>query len=140
MSWSQTYIQCQRNGDHGEVEAEQYVVFGETIGDELGTDEVDKVEVETHVDNGNDGLLAAVPYIIDADVSLTDLKPGRDPDTEDADVDGQHQSEDGPFQGSRLLLSDHEECDSVDDDLHDTLDLHDPKTKQEEDEPKALRR
>lgn len=90
---------------------------------------MDKVKVETHVDNGNDGLLAAIPYIIDADVVLVDLKPGRNPDTEDADVDGQHQGKDGPFQSSRLLLSDHEERDTVDDDLHDALDLHDPQTK-----------
>lgn len=32
----------------------------------------------------------------------------------------------------------HEEGDSVDDDLHDALNLNDPQAKQEEDKPKAI--
>lgn len=58
---------------------------------------MDKVKVETHVDDGDDGLFAAVPDVVDVDVRLADLQAGRDPDAKDADVDGKHDGKDGPL-------------------------------------------
>lgn len=60
------------------------------------------------------------------DIRLVDLKTGRNPDAEDADVDGQQDEEAQPLESSRIRTDNHEEANSVDDDLDEALHLRRP--------------
>jgi hypothetical protein len=51
---------------------------------------VDKVKVKTYINDGDDGLFAAVLDVVDVDVRLANLQAGRYPDAKDADVNGKY--------------------------------------------------
>lgn len=121
-----TYIKAERDKDQKQVDAVQRNVLSQAVVDKAGANEIDEVEVEAGVDNGEDDLLATVPDLVDEDVSVVDLQTGRDPNAKDADVDSQDDGEDGPLHLSCETLVDHEETDSVDDDLKNAVHFERP--------------
>lgn len=86
-----------------------------------------KIKVEGCVHDGEEDLFHAVPNFVDMYVLLTDLKASRNPDTENADVDGQEDCEASPLEYSSISTDNHEQADSVDDNLNQTLNLYRPK-------------
>lgn len=79
----------------------------ESVVDEASSHKADKVNVETYINNTEDGLLGTIPNVIDVFPGLVDLKPSRDPNDENANVDDQDDGEDGPFQLGDLSSVDH---------------------------------
>jgi hypothetical protein len=64
-------------------------VLLETVGYQALLDNVDKVEIEDGIHDGEDDFFASIPNLVETDVSLADLESGGDPDAKDADVDGE---------------------------------------------------
>lgn len=50
---------------------------------------MNEVQVQASIDDEENALLDAIPNIIDADKSIADLQSCGNPDTKDADVDGE---------------------------------------------------
>lgn len=64
-------------------------VLLEAVGYQALLDDVDKVDVERGIHEGEDDLFASIPDLVEMDVALADLKSGGDPDAKHTDVDGQ---------------------------------------------------
>lgn len=77
-----------------------------------------EIKVEGCVHNGEEDLFHTVPDFVDMYVLLTNLKTCRNPDTENADVDGQEDSKASPLENSSIPTDNHEQTDSIDDDLN----------------------
>lgn len=77
-------------------------VLRESILNEASSHEPDEVKVEPDIDNTEDGLFGTIPNIIDIFPCLVDLKSGRNPNDEDADVDNQDDGKDRPLQSGDM--------------------------------------
>ena len=86
-----------------------------------------EIKVEGCVHDGKEDLFHTVPNFVDMYVLLTNLKACGNPNTENADVDGQEDSKASPLENSSISTDNHEQTDSVDDDLNQTLNLYRPK-------------
>lgn len=86
-----------------------------------------KVKVKGCVHDGEKDLFHTVPNFVDMYVLLTNLKACRNPNTENADVDGQEDSKASPLEYGSISTDNHEQADSVDDNLNQTLNLYRPK-------------
>lgn len=58
--------------------------------------------------------------------SLTNLKSRRNPYTEHGDIDENQEGEDSPFETSHCLGRNGKQGDSINDNLHDAVDLNYP--------------
>lgn len=121
-----TYIHRHGYHNHGNIIPVKPDILDEAIGDKAGPHEVDKVQVQSYVDDGEEDLLGMVPVVVDDDVSLRDLELGGDPDARDGDVDEQDQYEDAPFEAADERSVQGDEGDAVDDDLQGAVDLKCP--------------
>lgn len=88
-----TYIQSDGDSDEEHVHMIQAGIFLQTICNKTLLHNPDKVEIEGCVHDGEEDLFHTIPNIVDMDVSFIDLEARRDPNTENADVDGQENSE-----------------------------------------------
>lgn len=75
--------------------------------------------------------------MVDADVGLGPLQLRRYPDAENGKVNNANVSRHGPFDLVDLAWVREEECDAVDNNLEEDLDLDDPEAKDDEEEFKA---
>lgn len=93
-----SYIE--RHGDkyHSQVEVEEKVILGQTIGNKARANQVNKVKVQTRVHHANDGLFEAVPDVVNGNEGLVDLQRGWHPDAGDGDVDEAGKEEDTPLE------------------------------------------
>jgi hypothetical protein len=118
-----TYIQSDGDSDEEHVHMIQAGILLQAICNKTLLNNPDEVEIEGSVHDGEEDLFHTIPNIVDMDVSFIDLKARRDPDTEDADIDGQENSETSPLEYRSVAADDHKQADTVDDDLNQTLDL-----------------
>lgn len=101
---------------------------------ESDLDDAQEVPVETGVNNKDKYLRDFVPDIVDLYKSVADRGYGvrRDPDTEDGDIDCGDDNEGTPLDVADSLAMFSDQSNSVDDDLHEQLDLENPKEEDEE--------
>lgn len=92
-------------------------VFSKAVGDKSGPNKVDEVEVQTSIDDQEDTLLYPIPDGVHRDPLMANLQPRRDPDTENTDVDNQKHEEGYKLQFPGSVSVDHEDRDSIDNDL-----------------------
>jgi hypothetical protein len=78
---------------------------------------VDEVEVETSIDDQKDTLLYPIPDGVYRDPLVADLQSRGDPDTKHTDVDNQEHEKGCKFKSPGIVPIDHEDRDSVDDNL-----------------------
>lgn len=57
----QDAVQRYGNKNHDDVEVEESVVLCQAVGDQSRADKVDEVEVETKIDDQENGLFGSVP-------------------------------------------------------------------------------
>lgn len=101
-----TYIESHRDTDKCQVQMVEGDILLESVLDETSSHKSDKVKIQTYINNTEDGLFSAIPDVVDVFPCLVDLKPSRDPNDENANVDDQDDGEDGPFQSGDLLSVD----------------------------------
>jgi hypothetical protein len=118
---SPTYIHRHRHGNHAQVEAKQPSILGKAIRNKPRPHQVNKVQVKTSVDEQENDLFDAVPDVINVPPRLIDPQASWDPDAKHADVDNEDDEECAKLELSRVLSDDHEDGDSVDDDLDEGL-------------------
>lgn len=116
-----TYIHRHGHCNHAQVEAKQSAILGETIRNKPRPHQINKVQVETGVDEQKYDLFNTVPDVIDVPPRLIDPQASWDPDAKDADVYNEDDEECAEPELSRVLSDDHEDGDSVDDDLDEGL-------------------
>jgi hypothetical protein len=88
---------------------------------------MNEIEVQSCIDNQEDTFLHSIPDGVDADELLADLKTGWNPDTENTYIDDKKDKEGCQLQFPRVVSVDHQDRDSVDNDLEKRLDLDSPK-------------
>lgn len=123
MDCCDTYIKSNGDRDEEQVHLIQTVVLLKTVGDKSLLDNINEVEVECGVHDGEDDLFDSIPNLVDVDEGIVDLKASRHPDAENANVDGEKNEEAEPFEFRCIGPNNHQEADSVDDDLNKTLYL-----------------
>jgi len=69
------------------VEANQSVVFGEPVGNEVESDGTQKEPVESKVDNQVEGLFDSIPIRVNIAVLLTNLQTRWNPNIKNGNVD-----------------------------------------------------
>jgi hypothetical protein len=119
-------IQTHWDENHDKVVPHERLVLGETIGNQLDTNEVNEVAVKHGINDQEDTLLNAIPNEVDVVETLRNLQLGRNPDTKDTDVDESKNDRGYPSNLDSVSSIDHKEGNSVDDDSADTLNLYDP--------------
>jgi hypothetical protein len=102
-----TYIQSNGDSDEEHVHMIQAGILLQTICNKTLLNNPNEVEIEGCVHDGEENLFHTIPNIVDMDVSFIDLKAGRDPNTEDTDVDGQENSETRPLEYRSIAADDH---------------------------------
>ena len=91
-------------------------------------DSAQEVPVQCCVDNEDKNFGDLVPYIVDLDEGVVErgVCMRRDPDAEDGNVDGSDEDEGTPFEFLNRTAVLGDECNSIDDDLHEQLNLKHP--------------
>ena len=92
-----TYIETHGNANKSQVEAIQLNVLVQSILNETSSDKANEIKIEANINDAEDGLLAAIPDVVNLDVRLVDLKTGGNPDAKDADVDDENNKENDPL-------------------------------------------
>lgn len=131
------------NGDDHElgVEGHERLVLCETdLINKPDLDDAQEVPVQGSVDDENKDLGDLVPDFVDLDEGLAHGWYGvrRDPDAEDGDIDDGDKDEGAPFDVADGTPVFGDESNSVDDDLHEQLDLEDPEGQDEEEDWDAV--
>lgn len=92
-----------------------------------------EVPVETGVHDEDENLRDLVPDIVDLDKSwMRGYDVRWNPDTEDGDIDGRDNDDGSPLDVPDSFAMFSDECDTVDDDLHEQLNLEHPEEENEE--------
>lgn len=92
-----------------------------------------EVPVEAGVHNEDENLRDLVPDIVDLDESWMGRYDVRwNPDAEYGDVDGRDKDDSSPLDVPDSVAVFSDERNTIDDNLHEQLDLEDPKEKDEE--------
>lgn len=107
-------------------------VLRETRLDQLFLDNADEVVVQSSINHEDDNFLDAIPNDVDSHVCFIHLQLCGNPDAENGDVD-----EHDDHGGANLELEcsstvDHQNCNAIDDDLEEKMDLNDPKKKNDD--------
>lgn len=96
-------------------------------------DDAQEVPVKAGVHDEDEDFRDFVPNVVDLDESWMGWYDVRwNPDTEDGDVDGRDDDDSSPLDVTDCLSVFSDERDTVDDDLHEQLDLEDPKEENKE--------
>lgn len=132
-----TYVHGDAEHHEFSVEADQRLVLSQAVLlHEPNLDGAQEVPIQSCVDKENQDLGDLVPDVVDLDKGLAHggNRVRRDPDTEDGDVDGADDDQSAPFEvaDGAAVLGD--EGNSVDDDLHEELDLECPEEEDEEED------
>lgn len=99
------------------VEADQTVVLGKTVTDQICLDSLEEIPVKRSINEEIQELLGTVPIFVNDVVSVADLKACWDPNVEDTDVDCRNENSSGNHDASRVLAVWYDNTDTVDDDL-----------------------
>lgn len=91
--------------------------------DQILLHDSNKKVVESGIDKEIDDFLAAVPHLVDFDVSIGDLQPSGDPDAVDRDVDSGNEECGSPFDSPEEFSVGQKNATSVYDNLKEELDL-----------------
>jgi hypothetical protein len=99
-----------------------------------------KVPVQSRIHEQNQHLLYLIPDVVNIDKRLVDRwnDMRRDPDTEYGNVDSGNEGSGAPFYVANCAAVLGDQSDTVDDDLHEELDLEDPKEEDEEENRNAV--
>jgi hypothetical protein len=130
-----TYIHADGDNHQLRVEAYEGLVLCQTdLVDKSDLDDAQEVPVEAGVDDEDKDLGDLVPDIVDVDKDLANgrRRVGGDPDGEDGNVDGSDDDDGSPFDVADSFAVLGDECNSIDDDLHEQLDFKDPEKEDEE--------
>jgi hypothetical protein len=101
-------IQSDRNTTQKHIHLIQTSILLETVGNKALLDDVDEIKVENGIHDGKDDLFATIPDFVEVDVLFANLKSSRDPDAENADVDGEQDKEADPFEFCTVGSNDHQ--------------------------------
>lgn len=88
---------------------------------------MDKVIIQGHVNHTDQSLLDAIPDVVDGDELVVDLQIGWYPNADDGNIDEDEQSEGSPFDAEDSRPIHGKDGDTVDDYLHQSMDLEAPK-------------
>lgn len=136
-----TYVHGDRNNHQLCVEAHERLVLGETdLVDKPDLHNAQKVPVEASVDDEDEDLRDLVPDIVDLNESwMRWLDVRWNPDTEDGDIDGRDDDDGPPLDVPDSVAMFSDERNTVDDDLHEQLDLEHPEEENEEQDRYTIR-
>jgi len=109
------------------VEANQSVVFGEPVGNEVESDGTQKEPVESKVDNQVEGLFDSIPIRVNIAVLLTNLQTRWNPNIKNGNVDDCNENSRTDHDGTGSSSVGYDDANSVDDDLKQQLNLDAPK-------------
>jgi hypothetical protein len=130
-----TYVHADGDNHQLCVEAYERLVLCETdLINKSDLDNAQEVPVEAGVDDEDEDLGDLIPDIVDVDKDLADWRDGvgGNPDGEDGDVDGSDDDDGAPLDVADGISVLSNECDSIDNNLHEQLDLKDPEKENEE--------
>jgi hypothetical protein len=135
-----TYVHADGNNHQLRIEAYERLVLCQTdLINKSDLDNAQEVPVETGVNDEDEDLGDLVPDIVDVDKDLADWRNsvGGNPDGKDGDVDGSDDNDCAPLDVADSISVLSNECDSIDNNLHEQLDLKDPEEENEEEHRNA---
>lgn len=135
--WLTTYVHGYRDNHKLRIEAHERLVLCETnLINKPDLNNAQKVPVETSVDDEDEYLGNLIPDIVDLDKSVADRWRSvcGNPDTEDSDIDGGDDNDCTPLYIADSVSVFSDQCNSIDDDLHEQLDLEDPEEEDKEED------
>lgn len=88
---------------------------------------MNKVVVQGRINDTDQRFLDAVPDVVDSNELVVDLQIGWDPDADNGNVDEDEKGEGAPFDAEDCRPIYGKDGDTVDDDLHESVDLEAPK-------------